>query len=182
MGLLILAFPVLEIWGLFYFGAKLGFVNTVFWLLAAGVLGFGLIRAQGLYLLTNVQASLAKGQLPADKIFHSLLMFVAGVLLIVPGFFTDLLALILIIPGPRHVALGFLRTRLQKKMREGSFRMASFGNMGGFAGGFGGFGTRPKAGEEMKDVNQGFRDVTPRQLSGDEVIDIKPIKRTEDND
>lgn len=180
MGFLILAFPVLEIWGLFYFGAKLGFVNTLFWLLAAAVLGFGLIRAQGVFLLKNFQSSLAKGQVPADQIFHSLLMFVAGVMLIIPGFFTDVLALILIVPGPRHVALKFLRARLEKKIREGSFRMASFGGMGGmggFSGGFGGFGssgTRPKP-----------RDVTPLQIdsqAGSDVIDVTPIKRNDDND
>lgn len=183
MGLLLIALPAAEIWGLFYFGSKLGFVNTLFYLLAAAVLGFGLIRAQGLYLLGNFQATLAKGQIPANQIFSSLLVFIAGALLVVPGFLSDVVALLLLLPGSRHLIALSVRKKLEKKMREGSFRMASFGNMGGFSTGFGGFGTQgPRPSSQQQPDGEVFRDVTPRQLHGDEVIDVTPIKRSDETD
>lgn len=181
MGLLFLALPALEIWGLFFFGAKIGFVNTLFFLLASAVLGFGLIRAQGAYLLANFQATLQRGQVPANQIFSSLMVFLAGVLLIVPGFFSTATAILLLLPGTRHLIAHFIRKKIEQKMRAGTFRMASFGNMGGFSagfkGGFEGFDPRgPRStshGEHDGDV---FRDVTPHQITGDEVIDVTPIK------
>lgn len=184
MGLLFIALPAIEIWSLFFFGARIGFVNTLFWLLAAGVLGFGLIRAQGAYLLGNFQKTLAQGQLPANQIFNSLMVFIAGALLIVPGFFSDFVAILLLLPGTRHLIAYWIRSKVEKKMRAGTFRMASFGNMGGFAGGFGQQAPGPRPKSRADEASEIFRDVTPRQILGenDEIIDITPIKRSDDKD
>lgn len=176
MGLLFLAFPVLEIWSWFFVGGRIGFANTMFAFIAAGVLGFGLIRTQGAFLLTNFQASLAKGELPAERILSAIVVFVAGALFIVPGFFSDLIALILVVPGTRHLAVGAVRKSLKKKMQNGSFRMASFGNFGGFGAGFksGPNSTQPG------DFQNAFRDVTPKEIrKSADIIDIKPIKRSD---
>ena len=164
--LLLLGFPVLEIWVLFRVGDQIGLANTFFALLASAVFGFGLIRSQGFFLLRNVQASLAKGEMPSKSIFHSILILLAGAFFMFPGYISDFIGLILLLPGSRHVVASLMQRKLEQKMREGSLRFQSFG--GGFAGGF---GARPRSGASV-------RDVSPLELEQHthDVIDITPKK------
>ncbi len=162
--LILLGFPVLEIWVLFKVGDQIGLANTFFALLASAVFGFGLIRSQGLFLLRKVQTSLAKGEMPSKSIFHSILIFLAGAFFIFPGYISDFIGLILLLPGSRHLVASLMQRKLAQKMREGAVRFQTFG--GGFVGGF---GTRPRS-------SSGVRDVSPLELQRHQhdVIDITP--------
>lgn len=114
-----------------------------------------------------------------------MMVFLAGLLLIVPGFFSSAFAVLLLLPGTRHLIAHLLKKKIEQKMRAGTFRMASFGKMGGFSGGFGGFGApgaRPGPTSRQEHDGDVFRDVTPHQISGDEVIDVTPIKRSDKPD
>ena len=151
--LLLLAFPVAEIIILFKVGDHIGLANTFFALLASAVFGIGLIRTQGLFLLKNLQSSLARGEAPADSIIHSMLIFLSGAFFIFPGYLSDVIALLLVIPGTRHFFARLVRKTLMKKMRQGKVHFQSFGGFG--AGGFG--KPRPPSGSPL-------RDVTPLEL------------------
>ena len=87
----------------------------------------------------------------------------------VPGFLSDAVGIVFILPGTRHLIAAYLKRTLEKKLKSGSFRVFSSGNFGSF-GGFGGFGNAPGAptGEEA------FRDVTPREVTG-EVIEAEVV-------
>lgn len=177
--LLILAFPVIEIWTLFKVGAQIGLANTFFALLAAAVFGIGLMRAQGGFLLRNFQASLAQGQVPSKQIFHSLLMMLSGAFFIFPGYISDVIGLFLLLPGSRHLFVAVMQKKLEAKMKEGAIRFQSFGGFGG--GGFtAGFGTGFRPGPPS-----GMRDVSPLELTGEdheviEIIDVTPKKNPPD--
>jgi UPF0716 protein FxsA len=161
--LLLLLLPIIEIYVLVQVGALFGFVNTVFALLAAFVLGVGIAKAQGRYIMAKMQASLTQGEIPQSEVLHGLLVFIGGVLFLIPGFVTDLAALFFVIPGPRHLLVAYFRRKIEQQIRSGQFRVFSYGNFGG------GFGTNEARPRTQARPEEWTRDVSPK------VIDIKPV-------
>lgn len=79
-------------------GGYLGAWPTVALVVLAAVAGIALVRAQGLATLTRGMRRLEGGQLPAQEMVEGLLLAVAGVLLLIPGLLSDVLALLLLVP------------------------------------------------------------------------------------
>ena len=71
-------------------------------MILAAFAGLALIRWQGMQALGRLRASARRGADPVGPIAHGALIFVAGMLLLVPGFFTDALGLLLLVPAVRH--------------------------------------------------------------------------------
>jgi len=103
--LLLIGVPLLEIAVFVMIGEHLGAAATVALVVLAAVVGIGLLRAQGLATLGRVQASLDQGRLPVAEVFDGLGLLLAGGLLVIPGFATDIVGLLLFIPAVRR-ALG----------------------------------------------------------------------------
>lgn len=171
--LLLLLLPVLEIYVLVKVGARIGAMNTFFALVAIGVIGAGLARSQGRFIFNKLQTSLARGEMPTSEVLQGVLVFLAGVLFLIPGFVSDVAALFLVLPGTRHLIAGWMRRKMAAKMSAGGFRVFSAGPFG--SGAFGGFGTGPfrPSGPQPRDVDLDLdgeaRDVTPK------VIDVTPL-------
>jgi UPF0716 protein FxsA len=102
---LICALPLLEIAGFVVIGGRIGLALTLLWLLAAGMAGLALIRHGGLNALIKLQTALQEGREPGHSLIDGAVMVTAGLLLIVPGFVSDLLALILLLPFSRNFLL-----------------------------------------------------------------------------
>ena len=111
--------------------------DTAFWIgLGSTILGFWVLRATGSAASAEMQKALQGKQAPSKKVLHHLTMGFAGFLLILPGFLGDLLGLILLIPGIRHLILFVLVWRYGSKLIE---KVSSFASQGGARGGpFGG--------------------------------------------
>jgi UPF0716 protein FxsA len=159
--LLIFGFPVLEIYLLFKVGDRIGLANTFFYLLASAVFGVGLIRAQGAFLMRNLQSSLVQKQMPSKSLMHSLLMFISGAFFIFPGYISDLIGLFFLLPGSRHLVAFTMQKKFAQKVREGSMHFS--------AGGFGFAGT-------MRDVSPLEIDSQSSRGFDNEIIDVTPIK------
>jgi UPF0716 protein FxsA len=101
----VLALPILEIIGFVVIGGRIGLSLTLLWMLVAAMAGLALIRHGGLNALTRLQATLNQQREPGHSLIDGAVMVVAGLLLIVPGFVSDLLALILILPVTRNFLL-----------------------------------------------------------------------------
>lgn len=108
--LLLLAIPVVEIAVFIQVGSRIGAGLTLLLVLVSAVFGIGLIRAQGLATAARLQALILRGESPALGMLEGLALLVAGVLLLIPGFVTDLAAFILLVPPWRRKILHlFLR-------------------------------------------------------------------------
>lgn len=102
--------PLLEIFLLIKVGSLIGALPTVFLVVFTAVLGAVLIRLQGFATLQQVRRDLARGILPATALLEGLLLLVAGALLLTPGFFTDTLGFLLLVPAlRRRLAAALLR-------------------------------------------------------------------------
>jgi UPF0716 protein FxsA len=118
--LALLSLPILEIYLLIKLIGLLGFVLTLALLLSAAALGMFLLRTQGLSTWVRVQQALAQGELPAREMVESGLLAIGGLLLLIPGFLTDLLALPCLIPVTRrHLADYLLKNYIPMPPRAG---------------------------------------------------------------
>ncbi len=98
---LFIAVPVIEIALFIQVGGVLGVWPTIALVLLTAIVGASLVRSQGLQTLLPVQQRLAQGQLPAQQILEGVMLAGAGVLLLTPGFFTDILGMLVLLPAPR---------------------------------------------------------------------------------
>ena len=103
--LLILLFifvPLTEIYLLLQIGTYIGAVPTLGLVVLTAVIGAFLLRIQGLMTLAKIRQSMDQGELPAGSLVEGLILLVAGVLLLTPSFFTDLLGFACLVPRVRQ--------------------------------------------------------------------------------
>ncbi|GGI67080.1 membrane protein [Shewanella hanedai] len=127
--------PVIELNVLIRVGESLGSWTTVGLVFFTAIVGVSLVRSQGISTLMQVQQKLARGEAPGQEIVEGMMLALAGLLLLIPGFVTDAFGLLLLTPITRTPLAGFLYKRMQLKAA------ANGGFQGGFQGGF-----RPGAG------------------------------------
>ena len=104
-------FIYVELSLLVWVGSHLGILMLILLLIGSSLLGIVIIRARGWYSLTRVKQQLTQGQLPTDALFGSLRWLVAGILFVIPGFVTDILACVLLSPLGRYLINTFIRSR-----------------------------------------------------------------------
>lgn len=103
--ILILLFPIAEIFAFAEIGALIGGVQTVLWVIIAAIAGVILLRLHGIATMRRVQAAMMQGELPAREMFDGAVLFLAAILLIIPGFISDAIALLLFLPPVRWLLL-----------------------------------------------------------------------------
>jgi UPF0716 protein FxsA len=106
--LLVLLIPFMEIYLLLTVGGIIGALPTIFMVVFTAVLGAWLLRQQGFSTWQRLQASLAKGQIPAYEIIEGPIILVGGALLLTPGFITDTMGFICLIPQFRKKIAKYL--------------------------------------------------------------------------
>lgn len=129
--ILLLAFifvPIIEIGLFIQVGGFLGLWPTIALVLITAFVGASLVRSQGIQTLMSVQGRLEQGELPAQQIFEGVMLAVAGVLLLTPGFMTDALGMLVLLPAPRAAIAKYLMSKMVVKTVHGG----GFSNQGPF--------------------------------------------------
>jgi UPF0716 protein FxsA len=98
---IILAFPVLEIASLIEMGRFVGLLPTLLLLFLGGAVGLALIRGQSLNVGAKLLSAMREGRSPATHLADSGFLVFAGFLFMIPGFFSDAIALLLLLPPVR---------------------------------------------------------------------------------
>ncbi|MDA8230203.1 MAG: FxsA family protein [Magnetospirillum sp.] len=112
----VISLPVIEI-ALFVKSAQvIGVVPTVAVAVAAGMGGIVLLRRQGVGVLWRAQAQLARGELPVAEAFDGLCLAMAGLMLVLPGFVTDVIGVLLLLPPVRAGLRWMLGRRFRAAM------------------------------------------------------------------
>ena len=99
--LIVLIVPFAEIYLLLEVGGIIGALPTIFLVVFTAVLGAWLLRQQGFATFRRFQESLARGEIPAYEMIEGPLILVGGALLLTPGFLTDILGFVCLIPASR---------------------------------------------------------------------------------
>ncbi len=122
-----LVIPLIEVAILIQIGKIVGAAYTIMLVIGTAALGAALLREQGLSTIAKVQMSMDQGSLPATELIEGLMLLVAGVLLLTPGFFTDVFGFLVLIPALRHrIAQTFLTNFIQSQI---DIRQANTGNI-----------------------------------------------------
>lgn len=110
--------PFIEIYLLIKIGSHLGAFNTVLIVLLTAFLGALLARYEGVQCMLRVRESLERGEMPAEELLDALLILVAGIVLLTPGFLTDLAGVLILIPRTRVMFKRWLRKRLDRWVEQ----------------------------------------------------------------
>jgi UPF0716 protein FxsA len=135
--LLFVAVPLADLTLLVWAGERIGFWTTVLLVVITAAVGSWLARREGTAAWRRVQSKLSSGGLPGPELMDGLIILVAGVLLLTPGFLTDVVGILGLLPPSRALARKALSARFQRAVKEGRVRVAS-GGMGGPFGGMAG--------------------------------------------
>ena len=94
--------PIIEIYLLIEIGSIIGSFATIFAVVFTAVLGVWLLRIQGFATIRRVQQTAAQGGIPAIEMLEGAMLLVAGALLLTPGFFTDTIGFLCLVPPLRR--------------------------------------------------------------------------------
>ena len=105
--------PIIEIYLLIEIGSMFGALTAVTFVILTGFLGAFLARMQGLQTLYRIQESLREGRMPSGELLDALLIVIAGLVLLTPGFLTDSVGFLLLIPATRNSIKYWLRRQIE---------------------------------------------------------------------
>lgn len=105
--ILILALPIVELTLLIEVGQAIGSVPTVLLTIFTAVAGLWIVRMEGLAVARRMQQAMARGEPIVEEMIHGFFLFLAGLMLLFPGFLTDAAGAVLLLP-PVRLALGNL--------------------------------------------------------------------------
>ena len=84
-------------------GSHIGTLNTIGLVLLTAIIGTWLLRREGLATFARFKAKAERGEMPAAEILSGFALAAGGALLLTPGFMTDIIGLLLVLPGSRHI-------------------------------------------------------------------------------
>jgi UPF0716 protein FxsA len=131
--LLFIVLPAVELYLLITVGKFVGPLTTVGIIVLTGMLGWSLVKSQGLSTLARIRSETAQGRLPAEEMVAGLCLLATGLLLVTPGFLTDTVGFLVLIPSVRRGLARLLMQRFKMKIvSNGPF--SADGGPGGFGG------------------------------------------------
>lgn len=146
--ILLLLVPAVEIAVFIKVGQAIGAWKVLALVFLSAILGAALLRYQSIGVIRRLDRDLKQGRTPNANLFDGFLIVVGGVLLIVPGFVTDIIGLLLMIPFVRRLVRNFLKSRVTVR------------GFGSFRGGF----RRSRRGEDVVDLSpEDFHRKEPRE-------------------
>ena len=126
----LLVLPFVELWAVVAVAGQIGLGWTVLLLIALSVLGVVLIRSQGLAVWRRANAELAAGRMPTRSLVDGAMVLLGGSLLIIPGFVTDAVGLLLLLPPTRALLRPLvLRWMERRAARAGVMNAVFVGSM-----------------------------------------------------
>ncbi len=118
--------PVIEIYVLISAGQQIGALPTIGLIILTGIAGAAMARSQGFALLNRIQNELSQGRLPQEELIDGAMILTGGLLLLTPGFCTDLFGFFLLTPVTRQLLKGRIRNWLQNRIRSGQIHINRF--------------------------------------------------------
>lgn len=113
---LIVVVPFVELWLIIQVGREVGFIPTLAVLFAVSILGSAVVKREGVKVYRDFTGAISRGEIPSREIVHGVCILIAGVFLLAPGFVTDILAILLLLPPVRGVVAAVVLRRSAKRV------------------------------------------------------------------
>ena len=124
-----IAVPIIEIALFIQIGGFLGLFPTLAVVVLTAIAGTYLVRTQGLAVLSQLQSRFRKMNDPSEPIAHGAMILFSGALLLTPGFFTDFIGFLLLIPNVRATVFQKVRERINIQKANFETRFSSSQNV-----------------------------------------------------
>ncbi|MBU1109170.1 MAG: FxsA family protein [Candidatus Riflebacteria bacterium] len=160
--LIVTFFSISEVYLLLFVAQNTSLLFTMACCAFTGVVGGYFVRQQGLITLSKIKQTIESGVLPADEAIEALLLLIVGILLCVPGFITDFMGFLIIIPGIRNMVAKRLVKSFKAEIGSGRFKVYTAG-------------TSPENSNKDHSAEE-------RVLADDEIENATIISKTENDD
>jgi UPF0716 protein FxsA len=114
LAIVLLAIPIAELWVIVQVAQGIGILNTLGLLILISFAGAWLLKQQGLATWARLQSALAAGQMPTREVVDGALILLGGALLLTPGFLSDCIGLVLLLPPTRTAVKRLFRPLLAR--------------------------------------------------------------------
>jgi len=163
---LFIVLPLVELWMIIEVGSRIGAGYTIVALILISVAGAVLARQQGYRVIARVQTEVQSGRMPGDSLVDGAIILTGALLLLTPGFLTDIVGLVLLLPVTRIPVRSFAKRRLKKAVERRSVFTWMPGGSGGPSDGFGGPGSRHggRTGNDSPDGDPGEPEQRRKEL------------------
>ncbi len=138
---LFILIPIIEIFLFMRIGALIGIAPTLGMIVLTAIIGVSMLKIQGLSTLQRAQNNLDENKLPATELVEGIILLLCGALLLTPGFFTDTIGFLMLVP---HIRRSVAKIIIEK----GKLHIAS-------GSGFSGFSTHQQHSEDNSDIIDG---------------------------
>jgi len=106
--------PLIELIILVKVGSYIGLWPTILIVVLTGIVGAALARYQGFIIINKIRSDVSSGRVPARELIDGLLVLIGGIVLLTPGFITDICGFFLLIPFTRNLIKGFVRSQFER--------------------------------------------------------------------
>ena len=113
--LFFIAIPIIEVILFITVGKYIGLWNTIFIIITTGIIGAILVKSQGITILNNALEEIRSNKMPIYSIFEGVAILIAGAFLLTPGFLTDTIGCVLLIPKARNIIINYITSYLKKR-------------------------------------------------------------------
>ncbi|WP_445478077.1 FxsA family protein [Lysinibacillus irui] len=117
----VVVYALAELALLIVIGQNIGVFSTLMLIVATSVIGIYVMKNKGMNSIRNVKNTMARGEAPGAALVDTLLTFGGGLLLALPGFLTDVVGLLLLMPFSRKMFQPIVYYWMRKKMKKGQF-------------------------------------------------------------
>ena len=118
--------PLLEVYVLIEAGRQIGVIPTILMILLTGAAGAWLARTQGIELIQRIQRQMAAGEMPGEVLLDGAMVLIGGLLLLTPGFCTDLAGFTFLAPVTRGFWRNLLVRWVKKSMEQGQIHIRRY--------------------------------------------------------
>ncbi len=120
--LLIIGVPLAEVWLMIKIGQQIGAINTILLIMLTAIVGVYYARIEGLNTIKSGLLNIYKNEIPLYEVISGASIGVAVIMLITPGFITDTLGFILLVPFTRKIIINFfIKKKKKQNLEEGNF-------------------------------------------------------------
>jgi UPF0716 protein FxsA len=128
--------PLAELIVIVEIGSRIGYLYTILALVVISFAGAALAKRQGYAAVARIQEDFRQGRMPGDSLIDGALILAGTLLLLTPGYITDIVGLLLLLPPVRALVRTFARRRLQRAIERRTLRVWTPGDRGGPGSGY----------------------------------------------
>lgn len=118
--------PVLELFVLIEIGGHIGTMNTIALIILTGIIGASFAKSQGAQIIYEIRSALNQGQIPGKELLQGAMILAGGILLLTPGFITDLVGFSLLFPITRLFYTRAALSYIKKKFKTGKWHVTTY--------------------------------------------------------